>query len=263
MAITKDQKVEILKELTDKFGQAKGVVFAKYSGLSVSDAQALRRGLRAAGVDYKVAKKTLINLAAKEHGLEVSADVLDGPIGVAFGFDDEIVAAQKMAEFAKKFPGLSLTGGVMDGKVIDAAMVNTLSSIPSHDVLIAKFMGSAMSPLSSFVGIGNALVGGLVRVLNAYREQQGEVPVEAAPSPEPQATSETEADAEVAPEPATEEAPAGDAEEAPKADEATDAPEEEPPADAEAEAAPETEEVAEAEEEPPVEDEKADESADA
>ena len=145
MAVSKAKKVEDLAKLKDQFSRAKGVVFAKYSGMGVNDIQTLRRALRENNVDYKVAKKTLVTLAAKEHGIELPKDVMEGPIGVAFGYDDEIVAAQKMAEFAKKFEAIQLMGGVMEGRVIDAKMVNQLASIPSREVLLAKFMGSALS----------------------------------------------------------------------------------------------------------------------
>lgn len=216
MPVTKAQKTEILDGLKEQFGRAQGAVFAEFRGLSVKDTQTLRRALRDAGLEYKVAKKTLIKLAAKEHGYDLTDSVMEGPIGVAFGFDDEILAAQKMAEFAKKFPGLTIKGGIMEGKVIDMAMVNLLASIPSRDVLLAKFMGSAMSPVSGFVGIlGNGLVGGFVRVLNAYQEQRasGEPVATPAPVAEAPAPAPVEEAADVAPveEVAADAAPEADA----------------------------------------------------
>jgi large subunit ribosomal protein L10 len=226
MAITRDQKTAILDDLKQKFQDAKGIVFAQYRGLSVEDAQELRRGLRESNVDYKVAKKTLIKLAAKEMDYDIPTEVMDGPIGVAFGFDDEIVAAQKVQEFAKKFESLSIMGGFMEGKAITADVVIQLASIPSRDVLLAQMMGSMMSPLTGFVGIGNGVTGGFVRVLNAYREQReeggetpppveepkaeeapveetAETPVEDAPTEEP-AAEEAKADEPVADAPAEE-----------------------------------------------------------
>ncbi len=225
MAITRDQKTAILEELKQKFQEAKGVVFAQYRGLSVEDAQELRRGLRESNVDYKVAKKTLINLAAKDMNYDIPAEVMDGPIGVAFGFDDEIVAAQKVQEFAKKFTSLNIMGGFMDGKAIDAAMVIQLASIPSREVLLAKMMGSIMSPLTGFVGVGNGVTGGFVRVLNAYREQREEGGETPPATEEPKAEAKEEAPAEEE-KPAAEEAPAEETE-AP----AEDAPAEEPQSD--------------------------------
>jgi large subunit ribosomal protein L10 len=228
MAITRDQKAVMLEDLNDKFSRAKGIVFAQNSGLSVENAQELRRGLRASNVDYKVAKKTLIRLAAKNAGYDVTDDVLEGSIGVAFGFDDEIVAAQSVSGFAKKFPTLKMMGGVMEGKVIDANIVAQLAEIPSRDVLLAKFLGSAMSPLTGFVGIGNALVGGFVRVVNAYQEQRvagGEAAPEA---PAEEAKSEESAPEAPAEEAKSEEsAPKAPAEEAKSEESAPEAPAEE------------------------------------
>lgn len=234
MAVTREKKEQILADLKEKFKQAKGVVFAQYKGLSVNSAQEMRRGLRASNVGYKVAKKTLVRLAAKDQGLEIPKETMPGPIGVAFGFDDEIVAAQKMSEFAKKFEGVTLMGGILEGKVVDAALVKQLASIPSRNELIAKFMGSLMAPVQGFVGILHNLPGSFVRVVNAYQEKKAkETPVAAA--------VEVTAKEEAAPIEASAEAPA----KAPEADEApVGAPKEEAapekPAEPEAPASPET-----------------------
>jgi large subunit ribosomal protein L10 len=264
MAITRDQKTEILEELKQKFQEAKGVVFAQYSGLSVEDAQALRRGLRESNVDYKVAKKTLIKLAAKEMNYDIPEGVMDGPIGVAFGFDDEIAAAQKVQEFAKKFDALSIMGGFMEGKAITAEVVIQLASIPSRDVLLAQMMGSMMSPLTGFVGIGNGVTGGFVRVLNAYREQReegGETPPPAEEPKAEKAEAEEPAAAEEAPaeekteEPAADE-PAKEAAEAPAEESKTDdAPAEAPAAEEAPKEEPKAEKAEAPTEEAPAEDE--------
>jgi large subunit ribosomal protein L10 len=235
MAITRDQKTAILDELKQKFQDAKGIVFAQYRGLSVEDAQELRRGLRESNVDYKVAKKTLIKLAAKEMDYDIPEEVMDGPIGVAFGFDDEIVAAQKIYEFVKKFESLSIMGGFMEGKAIDAEVVKQLASIPSRDVLLAQMMGSMMSPLTGFVGIGNGVTGGFVRVLNAYREQREEGGETPPPAEEPKAEAKPEETVEEAPAEKAEEAgdePVAEAAPAESVEETTsDAPVEETPAE--------------------------------
>lgn len=238
MAITREAKEVILAGLTKNFKDAKGVVFAQYRGLSVNDVQTLRSELRAAKVDYKVAKKTLIKLAAKEMGYDIPKELMEGPIGVAFGYDDEIVAAQKMHEFAKKFEAIKLVGGLMDGKLMDAAMVNQLATIPSRDVLLAKLLGSMQAPLSGFVRTLNGVVAAFVRVTDAYREQKAEgapapevvskpIPTETEEAPAPEAApEEVVAAEEVAAEAPAEEAPT---EEAPAAEAAPEAAPEETP----------------------------------
>ncbi len=216
MAVTREKKEQILADLKEKFKQAKGVVFAQYTGLSVNSAQEMRRGLRASNVGYKVAKKTFVRLAVKDQGLEIPKEITPGPIGVAFGFDDEIVAAQKMSEFAKKFEGVTLMGGIFEGKVVDAALVKQLASIPSRNELIAKFMGSLMAPLQGFVGILHNLPGSFVRVVNAYQEKKAkETPVVVAA--EVRAPAAVEASAEAPAAVAEPESPAPEAPQPPAA----------------------------------------------
>ena len=73
MAITKEKKQEIVKDLTEKIGNQKSMVFIDYAGTSVQNLSILRKSLRAAGNELKIAKKTLIDLALKEKKIE--ADV--------------------------------------------------------------------------------------------------------------------------------------------------------------------------------------------
>ena len=68
MPLTKEQKSEILTDLIQNMKESKSVVFADFQGLSVKDMKDLRSKMREEGVSYKVAKKTLIKLAAKEAG---------------------------------------------------------------------------------------------------------------------------------------------------------------------------------------------------
>ena len=85
MALTKEQKSEILTDFIQNIKESKSVVFADFQGLSVKDMKDLRSKMREKGVNYKVAKKTLIKLAAKEAGFEeITAEVLEGPVGSAF-----------------------------------------------------------------------------------------------------------------------------------------------------------------------------------
>lgn len=213
MAVTRQQKEVALGDLRDKFQRSKGVVFAQYRGMNVNDLYEMRKSLREAKVDYKVAKKTLVRIAAKEQGYEIPNEVMEGPVGVAFGFDDEIIAAQKMHEFAKKFENLKLMGGLMDGRVIDAAMVKQLASIPSREVLLAQLMGVMQGPISGFARVLNGVVAGFVRVVDGYREKKAEgAPVEAPADPVAAPVEEAPAEA-AAPEQAP--TPEATAEEAP------------------------------------------------
>lgn len=173
MAVSKQKKEVILQELVEKFGRSKSVVFAANHGLSVSELQELRNVLREEGVEFKIAKKTLLEKACEESGITgVQKGTLDGPVGAAFSYEDEVAAAKLLAKFAKDHEALSLVAGIMEGKLMQKQEVEELSKLPSKEELLAKLVGSIQAPLAGFIGIGANLTGGLVRVLDQIRQQK-------------------------------------------------------------------------------------------
>ena len=173
MALTKEQKTQILEELVHKFKDSKSVIFTEYRGLNVKDISELRNKLREEEVEYKIAKKTLINLAAKNAGInQIPEEMVEGPIALAFSYKDQIIVTRLLSDFAKEHEQVKLLGGVMDGAIIGADMVKELASIPSKEVLYAKLLGSMNSPISGFVGISSGVVSGFVRALSAVKDKK-------------------------------------------------------------------------------------------
>ena len=154
----KEAKVAEIKEKLEK---AKGVVLRQYQGLSVEDDTLLRKTLREAGVEYKVYKNTLVTLAARELGIEGIVSHLQGPLSIAFGYEEPTVAARVLNDFAKTHKKLELKAAIIQGEIFDGAQVIELASIPPRDVLIAKLLGSFKAPLSN-----------LAYVLNSIKEQK-------------------------------------------------------------------------------------------
>ncbi|OIP81125.1 50S ribosomal protein L10 [Candidatus Peregrinibacteria bacterium CG22_combo_CG10-13_8_21_14_all_44_10] len=174
MAVTRHKKLEILTDLKEKFKCAKSVVFTTYSGLSVKDLSKVRSALRANNVQCKVAKKTLINIAAQDNGYnEVPSEIMEGAIAAIFS-DDEVTGAKTIATLSKEFNALKLLGGLMDGEVLSISQVEALSKMPSKEELLVKLLGSMKSPMS---GLANSLAGvtrKLVYVLEAHRSKLAE-----------------------------------------------------------------------------------------
>ncbi|MCM0646794.1 50S ribosomal protein L10 [Clostridium swellfunianum] len=137
--------------------KAQGIVFAKYQGLTVEEDTELRKKLREAGVEYKVYKNTLTTLAARELGLEGLVSHLEGPVSVAFGYEDATAPARILNDFAKGHKKLELKAGVVEGTVYDAAGIAKLATIPSREVLIAQLLGSFKAPLSNLAYLLNAI----------------------------------------------------------------------------------------------------------
>lgn len=172
MAVTKEKKSEVLKELIDNMKEAKSVVFADFQGLSVKDMKTLRKDMRAKGVNYKVAKKTLISIAAKEAGYpEIPDNILVGPIGAAFSMEDEVSAAKLIHQFAKKNENLKLRGAILEGRILTLVETLALANLPGREELLSKFVYLVKYPIQGFHGVLNNTLAGFVRVLNAVREK--------------------------------------------------------------------------------------------
>jgi large subunit ribosomal protein L10 len=191
MAITKEKKEEILKGLEDKFGKAKAVYFADYRGLSVKEIGELRKKLKEEGAEYLVAKKTLMKLSVKNAKLpEVPNELMEGPVGVAFGFEDVVIPVKVLNDFAKEAEALTILGGLVEGKYISKEEAIELAKLPSRDELLAKLVGSMKAPISGFHGVLSGILRDFVGVLKAYDEKKGEsAPTETAPAEE-EATKE-------------------------------------------------------------------------
>lgn len=234
MPKTRQQKEVIKDRLQGEFKNAKSVMFADYQGMTVAQADSLRKATRAAGVNYIVAKKSLFSRAAKDAGIELDAKQFPGMLGAAFAIEDEMAPAKVLGDIAKKSP-LKIVGGFFEGKTVDKEKAVELSKLPGKKELLGMLVGTMYAPVSAFV-----------RALNALREQKEA----GSPAPAPSLASDVppKAEAPAAAAPAPEAAPvveAAPATEAPASVELSSTPAAEAPA---AEVAP-----AEAPTEPPAE----------
>lgn len=157
--MNKNKQVKEVKvnEIAEKLGKAKSVVLVTYQGITVEQDTALRKKLRDSGIDYKVYKNTLVARAAKSLNIEGLEPYLEGPVSIAFGYENETLAAKLLSDFAKESKKLELKAAYVDGSVLDAEGVKMLATIPSKEILIGKFLGSIKSPLSNLVYMLNAV----------------------------------------------------------------------------------------------------------
>ncbi|MBT3704311.1 50S ribosomal protein L10 [Candidatus Peregrinibacteria bacterium] len=173
MPVTRQKKEEMLKELIDKFKRAESVVFAQNKGLTVNEVQELRGNLREKNADMKVAKKTLMKIAAKEAGYdqEIPSEFMDGAVGAVFSYDDIVSGAKEVYDYAKKHDALALLGGLLEGRIMSLEEANTLATIPSKEELLTKLVYVLKSPISGFHGALNNTLGGFVRALDAIAKK--------------------------------------------------------------------------------------------
>ena len=142
-----EEKKQVVESLAAKLQSAKAGVLVKYEGIKVAQDTELRNALRKAGVEYSVMKNTLTGKACDIAGYGDMKQYLNGMTAIAISQDDPIAPAKIMKEFADKIECFEIKAGFVDGGVIDASAVEALAATPSKEVLIAKMLGSLMSPL--------------------------------------------------------------------------------------------------------------------
>ncbi len=161
MALTKNEKQDVIKEVSDLLSSSKMTVVAKYEGTGVKALQALRRDAKANGTKVKVVKNRLVIQAIKatDNVKDVDTSALEGMLIYAFNSDDEVAPAQSLHTFAKTNPTFQFVGAISaDGKFIDADSVKALAVLPSKNQLIAGLINTLNAPVN---GVMSGLTGNL------------------------------------------------------------------------------------------------------
>jgi large subunit ribosomal protein L10 len=170
--LNKHEKEQVINELAESLSKSTIVIATDYRGLTAKDMVLLRRKLREAGIDYKVAKNTLTKFAAEKTGRTQLNDLLSGPLAIAFGYDDEIKPAKVLNDFIKSSgSNLKITGGLLGDKMLTMADITYLASIPPKEVLIAKLVGQLAAPLQTLHYVLSSPIRGLLYTLQARVKQ--------------------------------------------------------------------------------------------
>lgn len=143
------RKEQLVNELTEKLQKAQSVIIFDYRGLTVAEVTELRSAMRKAGNEYVVVKNSMVERAAEKVGIDESVkEMLKGPSAFAIGYEDAVSPAKILKDTVKKLKKCEIKGGIVNGKVADAAAIDALAELPPKEVLIARMLGSMMSPIS-------------------------------------------------------------------------------------------------------------------
>lgn len=147
MAITKAKKQTIVASFADMLKDAQSVAFVQFNKLTVKEANALRRSLRAEGVEYKVGKKTLLKRVLSDMGITGELPALEGEIAIAAS-PDLLAPARLVYEFQKTHKDMiSLVGGIFEGVYKDQASMMMIATIPPREVLLSQIAYLLKSPI--------------------------------------------------------------------------------------------------------------------
>lgn len=155
MALTKQQKHDVVAEAADLFASSKMTVVAAYPGTTVKAMQQLRRQARENATSIRVIKNRLAIKAMSQNDVLKSADTgsLTGQLVYAFNSEDEVAPAQTIAQFMKANPTLTFVGAISaDGRFLGADEVKALATLPGKNQLIAQVLATLSSPLDGVLG---------------------------------------------------------------------------------------------------------------
>ena len=172
--MVKQNKIDEVESLTEKFKKAKSVVLTDFRGLNVADVTQLRNKLRAENIEYKVVKNRLTKIALTKAQCDPLDEVLTGPTAIAFGYEDPVPPARVIYEFTKENNHLQSKGGLLNGKKIDLSTLERLSKLPSKEELFTRCLGSLQSPATKFALVLNQVAIKLVLGLKALADQKKE-----------------------------------------------------------------------------------------
>ncbi|MBD3180371.1 MAG: 50S ribosomal protein L10 [Candidatus Latescibacteria bacterium] len=171
--VVNQAKIDAVEELTELFKGAKSIVLNDYKGLNVEQVSELRSNCREKNVIFRVIKNTLAKRAFENSGLAEVESFLEGPTAVAISYEDEVVSAQVLNEFAGEYELPVFKGSIINGRVMDRDKTIHLASLPGKDELRAQVVGAFVSPVRGLVVVLDASRRNLVYVLNAIAEKKG------------------------------------------------------------------------------------------
>ena len=168
----KEQKAEQVELLTEKLRKAKVALLTDYRGLTVTQLQELRGKLRTGEVEYRVVKNTLARRAAGAAGVTELANELEGPVAIAFGYDDLSVPSKLINEWVRTTRlKLDIKGGLVEGRVFTPDQVKQLADLPSREALIAQLAGTIQSPIAQLAGALQTPLSMLAGALESYQKK--------------------------------------------------------------------------------------------
>ena len=168
----REGKTAVVGEFQDKFRTATMAVVTDYRGLSVSKMTQLRCDIREAAGEYRIAKNNLVRLAIRETSYQPLEDLLTGPNGWVFAYDDPVSLSKALVKFTDQNEELTIKGAVLDGALLEPVQVKSLASLPSLPELQAQVLSLMQAPASQLLRTIQEPGSQLVRLIDALKESR-------------------------------------------------------------------------------------------
>ncbi len=162
----RERKMQIVSNLADDLSRSSIIIATDYHGLLAKQMAELRNALAQAGIGYHVVKNTLVHRAADKAGKQQLMDIIEGPMALAFGYDDIVNTAKALNQYIKSAAlSLQIRGGLLGDRILLPEEVISLANLPPREVLISKLIGQLQAPVATLHNTINLPLQGLLNVL--------------------------------------------------------------------------------------------------
>ena len=165
----KENQISVLKE---RFEKANSVIIADHTGINVADLTVLRRDLKKANAEFKIAKNTLLKIAADETGKEQMKEYFVGPTSMVFGFDDPSVPAKILFDFAKKTDIPKVKAYVLDNNLYTIEDFKRIAQLPPREEVLAAVVGALNGPIYGFIMTLDGTARNFIGLLDALAKEK-------------------------------------------------------------------------------------------
>ncbi|MEK7143114.1 MAG: 50S ribosomal protein L10 [Patescibacteria group bacterium] len=172
MILTRPQKEKLVKEMSVNLSQSKAVILVNYQGLKVKEIQELKKRLHKQGIGFRIVKNSLFKIALKNASLNINENLLDQPVAIIWGAEDEVTPAKLIVTYQKEVDKFQIIGGLINRNFAEKNIILTLASIPSREELYAKLVGTLNTPIYRLVSVLKGNLKSLVYLLDQYRQQK-------------------------------------------------------------------------------------------
>ena len=170
-----DTKIEIVKESEALFKASKAIYFTRYTGMNVTQATMLRKNFRDNNVIYKVAKNTLIRIAADNSGYELEKlnNFLNGQIAIAYSSEDPTAPAKVIKDFEMDNENsIEVVGLIFEGQFYEADKYKEFANLLSKEESLTKLAIGLNSPMRKFASTLNSVMVKMLTALNAVKDSK-------------------------------------------------------------------------------------------
>jgi large subunit ribosomal protein L10 len=170
--LLRNDKVKLVEEISEKLGRSQSVILADFCGLNVEAMTDLRRRLRTKDIAFQVVKNRLAKWAVADSKCDNLDAMLQGNTAWAFGIADPIEPAKILIEFAKENEKLVIKGGLLEGRRIDANMVEQLAKMPGRTEMLSMLAGAMKQPAAKLARAMSESLARTARALSALIEKK-------------------------------------------------------------------------------------------